>query len=227
MAPNIELTLFMLRAPPELAEKSKADAGKVCLVTATIFADTMAEAEASLKPLDGCPVMSKCLSKTVKKPCNFEGLFDGSEALWPANLRNQVEAIFSNAKLEDLCEAVEGHFLKTPSPTTLMLFAIYTGPNIPAPLPDAAFSMSAHYYGDHGQCGQKRRTTKPTPNGTRNVWICLNRLWRGIMWVNRTRSAIRKYAEESYTANNWKRLQELRKKYDPDGVFFSYSDGLG
>jgi FAD/FMN-containing dehydrogenase len=34
------------------------------------------------------------------------------------------------------------------------------------------------------------------------------------------------HARESYSEGNWKRLQELRKKYDPDGVFFNYSDGL-
>jgi len=30
----------------------------------------------------------------------------------------------------------------------------------------------------------------------------------------------------SYTEDNWKRLQELRKKHDPNGIFFNYSDGL-
>ena len=34
------------------------------------------------------------------------------------------------------------------------------------------------------------------------------------------------HIQGSYTESKWKRLQELRKKYDPDGVFFHYPDGL-
>ena len=34
------------------------------------------------------------------------------------------------------------------------------------------------------------------------------------------------YAKLSYTLTNWERLTELRKKHDPDGVFFDFSDGL-
>jgi hypothetical protein len=78
LPPNIELSLFMLAAPPDLAEKCKADAGKVCVVTATIFADSMEEAKSSLKPLDECPIIAKCLFKTVAKPHDFEALFDAS-----------------------------------------------------------------------------------------------------------------------------------------------------
>jgi hypothetical protein len=67
--------------------------------------------------------------------------------LWPADHRNRVEAVFSNSKLADVFNALRYHFLKTPSPTTLIMFAVFTGPNAPARLPDAAFSMSARYYG--------------------------------------------------------------------------------
>ncbi len=35
------------------------------------------------------------------------------------------------------------------------------------------------------------------------------------------------YAKASYKEVNWKRLSEMRQKYDPDGIFFDYSNGLG
>jgi FAD/FMN-containing dehydrogenase len=223
---NIELSLFMLSAPPELAKKCKADAGKVCMVAATIFADSMEEAKSSLKPLDDCPIIEKCLSKTVAKPYDFEALFDASGALWPAGHRNQVEAIFSNSKLADVSNAVWDHFLKTPSPTTLIMFAIFTGPNIPAPLPDAAFSMSAHYYG-----GPWTQWTKAEDDEANTQWHrkCLELLKPFVAGYYIGESDTVTYphiVQESYTEGKWKRLQELRKKYDPDGVFFDYSDGL-
>lgn len=223
---NIELSLFLLTAPPELAEKCSADAGKVCMVAATIFADSMEEAKSSLKPLDDCPIIAKCLSRTVAKPYTFETLFDASGALWPADHRNQVEAVFSESKLEDLFHCVRDHFLKTPSPTTLIMFAIFTGLNIPAPLPDAAFSMSAHYYG-----GPWTMWTKAEDDAANTQWHkkCLELIKPFISGYYIGESDTVTYphiVQESYTERKWKRLQELRKRYDPDGVFFDYFEEL-
>ena len=33
-------------------------------------------------------------------------------------------------------------------------------------------------------------------------------------------------APSAFLPENWKRLADLRDKYDPDGVFFGYFDGL-
>ena len=33
-------------------------------------------------------------------------------------------------------------------------------------------------------------------------------------------------AVEAFAPENWQRLADLRDKYDPDGVFFNYFDGL-
>jgi len=223
---NIELSLFMVSAPPELAEKCKADAGKVALVAATIFADSIKEAESSLKALDDCPIIERCLSKTVAKPYDFEALFDASGALWPSDHRNQVEAVFSDSKLADVFNALQDHFLTTPSPATLIMFAIFTGPDVPAPLPDAAFSMSAHYYG-----GPWTMWTKAEDDEANTEWHkrCLELLKPFVAGYYVGESDIVSYPgipQESYTESKWERLQELRKKYDPEGVFFDYSDGL-
>jgi len=39
------------------------------------------------------------------------------------------------------------HMTKCPSPITVIFFAIFTGPNVPAVHPDAAYSMSSRVYG--------------------------------------------------------------------------------
>ena len=49
-------------------------------------------------------------------------------------MRNRVKAIFSNSNPGELVQAVCQHMTKAPSQTTLVLFAIFTGPNVPAPL---------------------------------------------------------------------------------------------
>jgi FAD/FMN-containing dehydrogenase len=223
---KIELSLFILSAPPELADKCKSSAGKVCMVTATIFADTPEEAKEALKPLDSCPLIDKCLSKTIAQPTDFEALFDASGALWPANLRNRVDAVFSNAALADLCKAVKSHFLKVPADKAIVMFALFTGPNIPAPLPDAAFSMSAKLYGGPWTMWEQAKDDQANIEWHEETVRLLKPFLSG-HYVSETDTVDHpEYAKASYKEANWNRLAELRKKYDPDGVFFTLTEGL-
>jgi FAD/FMN-containing dehydrogenase len=34
------------------------------------------------------------------------------------------------------------------------------------------------------------------------------------------------HAVHAYSKANWQKLAELRQKYDPNGVFFNFTDGL-
>jgi FAD/FMN-containing dehydrogenase len=223
---KIELSIFILSAPPHLSEKCKSSTGKVCLVTATMFADTQEEADKALKALDSCPVMGKCLEKSVAQPTDFERLFDASGALWPANLRNSVDALFSNASAKDLVKPMQEHFLKVPSPKSIVMFALFTGKEVPAPLPDAAFSMTAKIYG-----GPWTMWDDAADDQANKLWHdkCVQLLMPHISghYVSESDTVGHPaYAKASYKEANWNRLAELRKKYDPDGVFFGFSDGL-
>jgi hypothetical protein len=40
------------------------------------------------------------------------------------------------------------------------------------------------------------------------------------------RAGCHRYAKLSFAPANWERLIELRKKLDPNGLFFDFSDGL-
>ena len=224
---NIELSLFLVAAPPAVAAQcGPADAGKVCLVTATIFAATMTEAREGLAPLEACPVMDRCLAKTVAEPNTFQSLFDASGALWPAGQRCHVEAMFSNAPLADIFDAVTGHFLDTPSPTTVLMFAIETGPTV-APTPaDAAFSMSARYYG-----GPWTMWSEAGDDVANTQWhdLCLTHLKpfaAGHYIAESDTVTFPRHVRESYTPSAWARLEALRQTCDPDGLFYGYYDGL-
>ncbi len=144
---NLELSMGIITAPPELTEKCKSSNGKVCIVSAALFADSQQEIHSALDPLNTCPVIDKCLSKSIAQPTNFEALFDASGALWPPGLRCQVDAMFYHSKLANVFNAVKDHFLKITSPEALIFISVFTGKDGLAPLPDAAFSMTAELYG--------------------------------------------------------------------------------
>ena len=226
LSPNIELSFFLLAAPPELREQAASNGGKVCLVSATVFADTAEEAKTALKPLEDCPATGKCLLQTPIKPVVFEELFDASGALWPEGLRNRVKAIFSNTNPGELVRAVSEHMTKAPSPTTLILFAIFTGPNVPAPLPNSALSLSARVYG-----GPWTMWQSAADDDANTAWhqecVALMKPYITGYYIGETDPvAIPSEATGAFSPESWKRLADLRDKYDPDGVFFGFFDGL-
>lgn len=223
---NVELSLFAVQAPPELAEKAKSSGGKICMVTATMFTNSLEEAKKTLCVLDTCPVRDKALMTSLIQPTTFEQLFDGSGDLWPGNLRCKVDAMFSDAPLSELFKSTKDHFEKSTSPETVLMFAIFTGPNVPAPLPDAAFSQSARLYG-----GPWTMWKDAASDAQQIAWHekCVALLKPHIIghYISESdTSAHPEYSTASFSAAKWKKLAELRKKYDPTGVFFNFTEAL-
>ena len=226
LSPSIELSFFLLTAPPELKDKAARDGGKVCLVSATVFADSAEDAKAALEPLNGCPAIGKCLLQTSAQPVVFEELFDASGAIWPEGMRSRVKAIFSNSNPGELVQAVCQHMTKAPSQTTVVLFAIFTGPNVPAPLPNAALSLSARVYG-----GPWTMWQNATDDESNTAWhqecVALMKPHITGYYIGETDPvAFPSEATGAFSPESWKRLADLRDKYDPEGVFFGFFDGL-
>jgi hypothetical protein len=226
LSEKVELSLFLLTAPPELTDASGSAKRKVCMVSAAVFADSEEEARAALRPLQESPVGEGTLSESPPAPSSFEELFDLSGALWPERQRNAVDAMYYDSAPVDLAGAVREHFEGTPSETTVVLFTIFTGPNVPAPLPDAAFSMSARIYG-----GPWTMWTQASRDAANLRWHercveLLNPFVVGRYIGESNTVAHPEYAEAAYSAESWSRLSELRQEHDPDGLFFGHAEGF-
>lgn len=225
--PCVELSLWMVTAPPELAEKTKAQGGKVCMVTGTAFTDSQEKGKAAMALLDTCPAINKCLSKSVNQPSDFEGLFDASGALWPENMRNQVEAMFSNTNPAEIFAATAEHFKKCPSPATVFMFAVFTGPNVPSKPPaDTAFSMTGKLYGGPWTMWKDQADDSANLKWHKEMLALIKPFTVGHYVAESDTVAYPEHAVNAFSKANWKRLAELRKKYDPTGVFFNFTDGL-
>ncbi len=224
LSPTVELSLFLLEAPAELKDRAAAHGGKICMVTGAAFADTPEEAMASLQPLEKGPV--ECLSGSFASPLVFEQLFDASGALWPEGVRARVEATFSNSSPGDMVKAIRDHMGNAPSPTTVVLFTIFAGPNCPAPLPNAAYSMSARVYG-----GPWTMWWDEADDLANTAWhlecAALLRPFNVGCYIGESDTVGRpSNAVQAFSVQNWQRLADLRDKYDPEGVFFGFFDGF-
>jgi FAD/FMN-containing dehydrogenase len=225
---SVELSLFAVAAPSDLAEQAKASNRKVALVTATMFADSAEEARSTLSVLDRCPLIDRCLAKSVALPTTFDALSDASGALWPPGLRCKVDAEFFNRPPGDVFEIMKDHVLTAPSPKTVFMLAIYTGPGgAPATPADAAFSMTGNLYG-----GAWTMWEDAADDAVNMAWHdeslrLLEPYVVGHYVAESDTVAHPEFARLSFAPASWQRLQELRQTYDPEGVFFDFSDGLG
>jgi FAD/FMN-containing dehydrogenase len=226
LSERVELSLFLLTAPPDLGRASGPGRRKACMVSAAIFAHSEEEARAGLRSLEEGPVRDASISVSPPAPSSFEELFDLSGALWPEQHRNAVDAMYYDSAPADLAGAVGEHFLSTPSETTVVLFTLFTGANVPAPLPDAAFSMSARIYG-----GPWTMWTDAADDGANVDWHerCVELLKPHAVghYVGETNTVAHpEYARAAYSAESWGRLSELRERHDPDGLFFSPGEAV-
>jgi hypothetical protein len=112
---NVDMTLFFVSAPPNLVDRCKSDGGKICMITATVFANTKDEATQVLGVLEKCPHDVHCFEKTVAQPSTFEDLFLLSGNMWPEFLRTKVESLWSNSRPSDILIALRDHFKAAPS----------------------------------------------------------------------------------------------------------------
>ena len=218
---DVELTLFIAPAPPDLAEPCRLSNGFVCILNATAFVDTEREATAALSLLERCPVAHRCLEKEVNRTNSFDSLLNLGATLWPERHRYLADTLWSNSPPSQALAVAQDFFLRAPSPKSLAVCQFSTGDN-PAVLPDAAFSMTA---GTLLLC--YAIWERPGDDAA-------NAAWHREMITALDPFAVGHYvgesdvvtqparAERSFGRANWQRLQALRRTYDPDDRFHGH-----
>jgi FAD/FMN-containing dehydrogenase len=215
---QVELTLFVLPAPPSLAASAKAANGYVAFLNGTAFADTLEQAKAALAPLEGSPASLPLLSKTVDQKRTMPELLKLSGQLWPERHRYFADNLWTDAPVEQPLAAMRDRFLHAPSSKSLGVCIFTTGGEAPAKI-DAAFSMMGRNYLLYYSVWERADDDRP------------NSVWHGDLREALDHFAVGHYvgetdivtnpgrAEKSFTPESWKRLQGLRQTYDPAGLF--------
>jgi len=221
----VELSIFLIKAPPELAEQCKKHNGKLCMITAVAFANTHEEGIAALKILEKNDV--RCLSKVLNEPSNFEKLSDASGATWPEHHRNLCENQCSKANPTEILMALRDKFIEAPSAKSVIVFCQSTGQqNLLRPQTNMALSMDGQSYG-----------------GIWSIWEKSKEDAANYKWHNECTSILKKFTSEhyigetdivqdrsrvqqSYSSEKWKKLEQIRKQYDPNGLFFGFFGGI-
>jgi FAD/FMN-containing dehydrogenase len=191
--------------------------GPGALVTAPVLADSREEALAALAMLETCPVMQKAVTREVNIATELDDLLQGAEdLLYPRERRWAVDNMWTSAPADDLLPGMRKIAATLPRAPSHMMWMMW-GP--PQPLPDMAFSKQDDLYIALYAVWQDR-----AEDAAHQAWVTDH--MRGL---ERFSSGIQ-LADENLLARpfrfladaNFARLQALRSKYDPSGLFHSY-----
>ncbi|MFF3322778.1 FAD-binding oxidoreductase [Streptomyces sp. NPDC002889] len=219
LEPNVELTLVLSIAASHMTQAMPRP--KVIVVAATAFADSSEQAVQALRPLQKCPIADRALFQELNEPTSAEALYD-SGGLWPAERRYAVDTLWSEADFGTLLSQLSDAVERAPSDTCLVLAPVSPASRDEDLLRDMAFSVLGSSYVVPYAIWDDPAEDDISVRWLREAMSTVEPLGTGhyIAETDLTAGATR--AERSFTTGDWQRLQALRARYDPDGVFHSY-----
>jgi FAD/FMN-containing dehydrogenase len=223
---EVEVSLFLRPAPPELAAAAEPDNGFVCLLSATAFVDTLDEARAMMAVLDESPVLGESLLVERDQHTPIDSLLDLSPSLWPDGMRYLADTAWSDSPAE-IIRRTRDHYLRAPSRRSFASTWFSTGAQgVASRHPDAAFSMTARTLTLCYAVWEDETRDEANGRWHRTMIDDLDEVTVGhyIGEADIVHHPIRH--ERSFRPEQWRRLQELRRRYDPSGLFRGpFTDG--
>jgi FAD/FMN-containing dehydrogenase len=220
---EVELRISFAPVPHTLTDRCRFSNGFVCILSATAFLDTEREATATLGLLECCPAAHEYLHKEVNNPTPLDALLETSGMLWPERHRYLADTLWSDSPPAQQLATVRDYFLRAPSPKSLALCVFSTGAEgSAAVLPDGAFSMTASTLLLCYAIWERREDDAANAAWHRETIAALDRFAVGHYVGESDIVAEPARAERSFARTNWQRLQALRRKYDPDGLFHGH-----
>jgi hypothetical protein len=181
------------------------------------MADSQDEAKAALADLETCPAVSKALVRDVNVVTEFDELIaKGEEFLYPPGRRYAADNMWTSASAEQLLPGMRKIAATLPAPPSHMMWMLW-GP--PQKLPDMAFSLQDDLY-----IALYSVWDNEADDGLHQAWVTehmrsMEPLASGIQLADEN-LATRPF--RFLASANFNRLQSLRSKYDPTGLFHSY-----
>ena len=209
--------LVLLMHDPQAPENTPPTQGKICMVGVNAFADTEKDAKAMLAPFADSELASASVFRLEDQPSSFAKLYN------PENVdsgigRYAVDNVWTDDPGQALLSLVE-HFKKTPSARTHVLCSYGVKPELRE---DACFSRIANHY-----VASYLLWNDAENDGANHAWLkqtndLLEPFSKGT-YINETEATLfPERVKSSFSEDSWKRLAELRKKYDPGKVFHTY-----
>lgn len=213
---NVEILSVVIPPTPELAHVCKDKCDKVVAMFAIAFADDEAEYQRMIGPINSHRVIKKSILSFTGHTVSFEDLYQENEGPFPQG-RAIADNIYTD-RAADLVPVVTKHIVKAPSEKNTPVL-VWRGD---LDFKDAACSMTGDFYlSCYAQWGGKENDLK-NKEWLRLFYDELQPFANGYYINEFDREHRSSQTARCFLPSNWQKIQDLRNKYDPEGVFHNF-----
>ena len=213
LSEKVETLMFLSSLPEPIAGHTR-----VAIISSVAFADSEAEAGQLLQPLSRAREVATPLIIDEAVPMSMDSLLSlVDRSFFPC--RAAADTFWFDLSMRSVMQEFVEHFAQAPSALSTVLCEVKSNPQVSA---DTAYSM--------------RRRTYLSPYA---FWLSAEDDTANLRWMKKTQEilgplSVGHYineadleahpgrAEKSFDSSSWAKIQQLRKKYDPDGLFHGY-----
>ncbi len=210
---KVETLMFLSSLPEPIGGHTR-----VVIISAVAFADSEEEARYLLEPVSRAREISTPLIIDEAVPMSMDSLLSlVDRSFFPC--RAAADTFWFDQSMRSVMQEFVLHFAEAPSALSTVLCEVKSNPKVSA---DAAYSM--------------RRRTYLSPYA---FWLSAEDDEANLKWMKKTQDilgplSVGHYineadleahparAEKSFDSSSWAKIQQLRKKYDPKGLFHGY-----
>ena len=219
---SVEQLLLLALPPPNVAGELSGPPQRYLTLWPVAYGDSAAETGAALAPLDTCPVLDRALVRQVNTPVSFDDLFAIEAAVFPEKHRYDVEIVWSDADPTPVLSGLRDRLARAPSLKTEILTAVTGPPTVDPTAREMAYSLAAPLYigcftiWDHPDEDEaNQRWHRETVQSLAPVTVG-HYMGETDLLASPTRAAA------SLAPGVWERVQAIRQRYDPHGVFYGH-----
>ena len=192
------------------------DGPPVLLLHTTAMCDTPEEAERVLAPLAECPIAGHAISHE-RGPTTIEAENEAQALQNPEDHRYAVDCTWTDAPARELAPHLRAVWSELPTEHS---FAIWYGWSPAGPLPDMAFSIEGRAYlatyAIWSDPADDKRHRDWVVGHTRSLAVAVG---KGVYLGD---TDFTRRPDRFVSETNFARLEEIRRRRDPDGLFCSY-----
>jgi FAD/FMN-containing dehydrogenase len=219
---SVEQMLMLGVPPPVMVGELPEPRTRYLTLWSVAYGDSAEETRAGLAPLDTCPALNSALVRRAAVPAVFADLFAIEAGIFPENHRYDVEIIWSDAEPARVIGQIRDRAALAPSLKTTVLVAV-TGPSTIDPAAkEMAYSMAEPLYIGIWTTWESATDDQSNRRWHHETVESLRPITRGHYMGETDLLASPRRAAESLGPGVWERLQAVRQRYDPEGVFWGH-----
>jgi FAD/FMN-containing dehydrogenase len=219
---SVEQLLLLALPPPSVARQLGGRPQRYLTLWPLAYGDSEAEMAAALAALDTCPVLDQALVRQVNIPVSFDDLFAIEAAVFPEGHRYDVGIIWSDADPTPVLSGLRDRLAQAPSLMSEILVAVTPPPTIDPSAREMAYSMAAPLYIGCYSVWDNAADDEANERWHHETLKSLEPITRGHYMGETDLLASPTRAAESLAPGVWERLQTIRRRYDPQGVFYGH-----